>query len=134
MLEPIRSIFNFIGFLLLLTFSFGKAYAFDQGYLDAVRADVEEFRTHEFEVPADSDWVGEEDNESSQLVDLDGFSDYVRAKSPGSFIFYKKLTLEYKNKLHQDYLATGDLKRLKQDIFRFTREMKQKTRSSRYTN
>jgi hypothetical protein len=133
-LEPTRPIRNFIGFLFLFMASFGNAYALDQGYLDAVRADVKEFSTHEFEAPADSVWLGGEENQSPQLTDLNGFSDFVRTKSPGSYIFYKKLTDEYKKKLHQDYLSTGDIHRLKQDIFKYTREMKQKTRSSHYSN
>jgi hypothetical protein len=124
LIHPIPDIFA----LLLLIVSSGISYAFDQGYVDAIKADVNEFTTHEFQPPADSDWLGDKENLSAQLIDLNGFSEFVRYKSPGSYIFYKKLAVEYKNKLHQDYLSTGDLKRLKQDIFKYTREMKQKTR------
>jgi hypothetical protein len=101
-----------------------KVFALDPGYIEAVEADVAEFTTKEFHPPANSSWLGSVNSESQPLMDLDGFSDYLKEKSPGSFIFYKKLPNEYKERLHQDYLATGDLDRIKQDIFKYTREMK----------
>jgi hypothetical protein len=122
--ESTRPILDFNGLVLLLMASMGNAHALNQGYLDAVRADVKEFSSHEFEAPADSDWLGGEENLSSQLTDLKGFSEFIRTKSPGSYIFYIKLADEHKKKLHQDYLSTGDIHRLKQDIFKYTREMK----------
>jgi hypothetical protein len=51
-------------------------------------------------------------------------SRYIQSKSPGSYIFYKKLPTDYQQRLHRDYLATGDLDRIKQDIFKYTREVK----------
>jgi hypothetical protein len=102
----------------------GTALAVDTGYIDAIEADVAEFTTNEFHPPVDSDWLGNVDSESTQLMDQDGFSDYLRNKSPGSFIFYKKLPGEYKVRLLKDYLATGDFDRIKQDIFKYTHEVK----------
>jgi hypothetical protein len=103
---------------------FGTAFGIDQGYIEAIEADVAEFFTQTFHPPADSSWLGDTAGESAQLMDLNGFSDYLKDKSPGSFIFYEKLPSEYKKQLHQDYLATGDLDRIKQDIFKYTREIK----------
>jgi hypothetical protein len=100
------------------------AHAVDPGYLTAVEADVAEFTSKEFQPPPDSTWLGSKDSEAAQLADLKGFSSFLRSKSPGSYIFYNKLPTEYQELLHKDYLATGDLDRVKQDIFKYTREMK----------
>ncbi|MES9833975.1 MAG: hypothetical protein ABW139_17190 [Candidatus Thiodiazotropha sp. DIVDIV] len=121
-----------LGLLTILLF-LNHAYAIDSGYVDAVKADAAEFSTNEFLPPANSMWLGDDENESAQLVDLQGFSEFISSKSPGSYIFYKKLNDKYRKKLHQDYLATGDLDRVKQDIFKYTKEMKKQSRTSRYT-
>jgi hypothetical protein len=114
-----RFVALFIGALLSL-----PALALDDAYIDAVKADVAEFTTKEFTPPADSGWLGTEEEEGAQMADLEGFSRFLQQKSPGSFIFYKKLPAEYQKRLHQDYLATGDLERTKDEIFKFTRELK----------
>jgi hypothetical protein len=101
-----------------------SAFSIDSGYIDAIEADVAEFTTHEFHPPANSTWLGNVASDSTQLMDLNAFSEYLQNKSPGSFIFYKKLPSEYKERLLKDYLATGDLDRIKQDIFKYTREVK----------
>ena len=104
------------------------AAAADPGYIAAVKADVAEFTTHEFQPPPDSAWVGsgsEAGHEgAAQTMDLEGFSAFLQKKSPGSFIFYRKLPKQYQQKLHDDYLATGDLDRIKSDIFKYSREAK----------
>jgi hypothetical protein len=110
--------------LLLGTFLSIPAWAVDPGYLESVEADVAEFGSVEFRPPADSTWLGAADQEASPLLDLAGFAGYLKDKSPGSYIFYKKLSFEYQERLHKDYLATGDLDRIKDDIFKYTREMK----------
>jgi hypothetical protein len=121
-------------FSLLSAFIFpNNSHAIDSGYIDAVKADVAEFSTNDFHPPANSEWLGDSDSELAQIADLKGFSDFIRTKSPGSYIFYKKLSGKYRNKLHQDYMATGDLDRLKQDIFKYTKEMKQQSRSTQHT-
>lgn len=115
-----------IGAILLLgLIRLGPSHAIDQGYFDAVEADVAEFATQEFQPPRDSNWLGGSPGDTAQLMDLNGFSDFLRQASPGSFIFYDKLPVEYKHQLHSDYLATGDLERIKQDIFQYTRAVKQ---------
>jgi hypothetical protein len=113
-----------ICYLSIGSFLSGSAIAIDRSYIDAIEADVAEFTTNEFHPPADSDWLGNLDSGSTQLMDLNGFADYLRSKSPGSYIFYKKLPGEYRERLLSDYLATGDLDRIKQDIFKYTREVK----------
>jgi hypothetical protein len=102
------------------------AFGIDSGYIDAVKADVAEFAAHEFQAPVNSDWLGDSAGEAAQLMDLEGFSTFLKKNSPGSFIFYAKLPIEYKNRLHSDYLTTGDLDRVKQDIFKYTRQVKEK--------
>jgi hypothetical protein len=86
---------------------------------------VSEFTTNEFQAPENSKWLGDDDNAAAaEMNDLEGFSAYLQNKSPGSYIFYKKLPKNYQERLHRDYLATGDLDRIKQDIFKYTREAK----------
>jgi hypothetical protein len=109
-----------------------SAQALDSGYIKAVKADAAEFRTHEFQAPAESSWLGDANTNSAQFADLRGFSEFIRTKSPGSYIFYKKLSDEYKQRLYKDYLSTGDLARAKQDIFNYTREMKKNSRTNQY--
>ncbi|MBV2095325.1 MAG: hypothetical protein AB2731_09290 [Candidatus Thiodiazotropha sp.] len=122
--ESTRICPSLTGCLLVGICAYGTVYAVDPGYIAAVEADVAEFKTNEFIPPADSGWLGSLDSESPQLMDLEGFSVYLQQKSPGSYIFYEKLSMEFKQRLHEDYLATGDLDRIKQAIFKFTREMK----------
>jgi hypothetical protein len=100
------------------------AFGIDSSYIDAIEADVEEFTTNEFNPPADSNWLGNTESDSSQLKDLNGFSAYLQDQSPGSYLFYKSLPDEYKERLHKYYLETGDLDRIKLDIFKYTREAK----------
>jgi hypothetical protein len=101
----------------------GQALALDPGYVEAVEADVAEFTSHQFQAPTGSGWLGD-DKTSAQLLDQQGFSDFLQSTSPGSFIFYEKLPDKYQKLLHQDYLVTGDLDRIKQDIFKYTRQVK----------
>ncbi|MEJ2694947.1 MAG: hypothetical protein P8166_18525 [Candidatus Thiodiazotropha sp.] len=110
--------------LLLSSFLFFPAWAVDPGYLETVEADVAEFTSQEFQPPADSTWLGGGEQEASPALDLAGFASYLQDKSPGSYIFYMKLSFDYQERLHKDYLATGDLDRIKEDIFKYTREMK----------
>lgn len=119
-----RPVTLWLGGLLAGSLLSHSAQALDPGYLDAVEADVAEFTSQTFTPPADTGWLGDTDSEAVQLADLEGFSSFLQQKSPGSYIFYRKLPTEYKEQLHQDYLATGDLDRIKQDIFKYTREVK----------
>jgi hypothetical protein len=119
-----------LGLLLTGGLICSSVLAADADYIAAIEADVAEFTTHEFQPPADSGWIGAGDEASpgagNQSMDLGGFSAYLQKKSPGSFIFYKKLPVEYQKKLHDDYLSTGDLDRIKEDIFKYSREAKRK--------
>ena len=94
---------------------------------------IDAIRAHSIAIGSDSDATADDstaigDNADAggagQLADLEGFSSFLQSKSPGSYIFYVKLPTEYKERLHQDYLATGDLDRIKADIFKYTREVK----------
>lgn len=105
-----------------------SASAADKEYLEAVEADAAEFTSKVFEVSPGSPWVvstaATTADNAAQSGGLEEFSAFIKAKTPGSFIFYKKLTDDYKRRLQQDYLATGDLDRIKDDIFRYTKEMR----------
>jgi hypothetical protein len=100
------------------------ALALDPGYIDVIEADVAEFTSGEFKPPENSTWLGSVNSEEARLADLDGFSRFLQSESPGSFIFYEKLPNDYKEQLHEDYLVTGDLDRIKDDIFKYTRRLK----------
>ena len=107
--------------------------ASEREYLEAIKADMEEFYTHEFKPPAGSPWVVSTDTASgggeSEFETLEAFSRFVQKKSPGSYIFYNKLPAGYQKRVHEDYLATGDLNRMKNNIFRFSREVKKRQRA-----
>ncbi|WP_369162723.1 hypothetical protein [Candidatus Thiodiazotropha sp. LNASS1] len=111
-------------YLLIGVIQYGTVCAIDPGYIEAVEADVAEFASNEFHPPANSSWMGNADSGSVQLMDLNGFSAYLQEKSPGSYIFYKNLPGKFKGRLHRDYLTTGDIDRIKKDIFKYTRELK----------
>ena len=106
--------------------------AAESGYLDAVRADHEEFTTGEFKPPAESTWIGSQSDqaESHNLAyeTLEDFSSFLKKESPGSFIFYTKLPEAYQNRLHKEYLTSGNLEELKQSIFKYSSEVKKQNR------
>jgi hypothetical protein len=110
--------------IMLLMFGFRPAFGIDQGYLSAIEADVAEFTSRQFQPPADTSWLGDSAGDTAQMMDSSGFATFLKDKSPGSHLFYEKLPIEYKERLRKDYLATGDLDRVKQDIFKYTREVK----------
>jgi hypothetical protein len=124
---------HYLFFFLPLIAIFGP-YAAVQGdeseYLDAVEADVEEFTTGTFSSPANSTWVGTAQDHTTDVHvnedKLDDFSNFLREKSPGSYIFYSKLPHEYQNRLHQEYLASGDMEKIKRNIFIYMQEIKEK--------
>jgi hypothetical protein len=103
-------------------------HASESEYLDAIKADYEEFTTGMFEIPPDSTWISSLDSqtESHNLAykKLEDFSTFLKEQSPGSFIFYNKLPKAYQSQLHQDYLKTGNLDEIKQSIFKYTDELK----------
>ncbi len=118
--------------LLALSVHSPSTHADVNGYIDAVKADAEEFSTGNFTPPEDSPWVA---NISAQSTagetpesKLEDFSNFLKEKSPGSYIFYSKLPKDYQTRLHQEYQATGDLEKTKQDIFRYSREVKRNNR------
>jgi len=106
------------------------AQAFDKDYLRAIKADVAEFHTHEFQPPKGTDsWListgAATSEQGGQQETLEGFSRFLREESPGSYIFFRKLPLKYKRRVHADYLATGDIRRMKQNIFNYSKQARQ---------
>ncbi|MEJ2620084.1 MAG: hypothetical protein P8163_07430 [Candidatus Thiodiazotropha sp.] len=102
--------------------------AMQSGYLDAIKADYDEFNSGIFELPAESSWIGSEisdgSNGSLSYEKLHDFALFLKQASPGSFIFFNILPDKYKNQLHQQYLKTGNLDKIKQDIFIYSNELK----------
>jgi hypothetical protein len=102
--------------------------AMESGYLDAIKADYNEFNSGSFAPPSESTWIGSagSDSSTSNLAyeKLQDFSLYLREVSPGTFIFYDNLPAKYKNQLHQQYLKTGNLDEIKKDIFKYSNEIK----------
>ncbi|MEW8624417.1 MAG: hypothetical protein AB2551_01525 [Candidatus Thiodiazotropha sp.] len=105
-----------------------QLYAVQSGYLDAIKADFDEFNSGVFEPPPESTWIGSSstDNSNAGLTyeNLQDFSLFLKEVSPGSFIFYNKLPAQYKHQLHQQYLKTGNLDEIKKDIFKYSSEIK----------
>ena len=105
-----------------------QLYAVQSGYLDAIKADFDEFNSGVFEPPPESTWIGSlsTDNSNAGLTyeNLQDFSLFLKEVSPGSFIFYNKLPTQYKNQLHQQYLKTGNLDEIKKNIFKYSSEIK----------
>ncbi|MCG8489134.1 MAG: hypothetical protein MI756_16805 [Chromatiales bacterium] len=105
-----------------------QLYAMQSGYLDAIKADFDEFNSGVFEPPPESTWIGSlsTDNSNAGLTyeNLQDFSLFLKEVSPGSFIFYNKLPAQYKNQLHQQYLKTGNLDEIKKNIFKYSSEIK----------
>ncbi|MCG8015315.1 MAG: hypothetical protein JAY97_03780 [Candidatus Thiodiazotropha sp. 'RUGA'] len=114
---------------LLSSLSIGnQLHATQSGYLDAIKADYNEFSSGTFELPPESTWIGslstDTDNARLSHDDLQDFSLFLKEASPGSFIFYNKLPGQYKDQLHQQYLKSGNLDEIKKDIFKYSREVK----------
>ena len=93
-------------------------------YIEAIKADVAEFSSGVFNAPEGNAWI-----DAAQLTfgaagkkteSLESFSDFLKTESPGSHIFYKKLPPEFKQKIFEEYLTTGDLERTKKDILKYT--------------
>jgi hypothetical protein len=115
--------------LLSLTLS-NQLNAMQSDYLNAIKADYDEFYSGIFEVPVESNWIGtigSEDNGSLNYEKLQDFELFLKQASPGSFIFFNVLPAKYKNQLHQQYLKTGNLDEIKQDIFIYSNELKQES-------
>ncbi|MBV2090691.1 MAG: hypothetical protein KUF72_07360 [Candidatus Thiodiazotropha sp. (ex Ctena orbiculata)] len=105
-----------------------QLHAMQSGYLDAVKADYNEFNSGTFEPPPQSTWIGslstDTDNDRLGHNDLQDFSLFLKQASPGSFIFYNKLPDQYKDQLHQHYLKSGNLDEIKKAIFHYSRKVK----------
>jgi hypothetical protein len=98
------------------------AFASQQEYIAAIKADVAEFSTGAFDPPAGSSWLVSDQasqGEVDLVITLEAFSAFLQTKSPGTSIFYRKLTLEDRRKVYQDYLETGDFERTKKQVLRF---------------
>ena len=99
-----------------------SAFASQQGYVAALKADVAEFSTGTFDPPTGSSWLASK--QASQeggdsVISLEAFSAFLKTKSPGTSIFYRQLTLKDRRKVYQDYLEMGDLELTKKQVLRF---------------
>lgn len=102
--------------------------ASQQDYIEAIKADVHEFSSGSFDPPVDSLWVGADsltiERAEKKHEGLDAFSDFLKAKSPGTHIFYQKLPVQFQQKVHEEYLATGDLERAKKSVFKYLGDLR----------
>ncbi len=115
--------------LLLAGLTLGnRLYATQSGYLDAVKADFDEFNKGVFEPPPESTWIGSlskhNGNAGLSSENLHDFSLFLKDASPGSFIFYNKLPIQYQHRLHRQYLNTGNLDEIKKDIFKYSSDIR----------
>jgi hypothetical protein len=124
---PHRERLIFSLFLILMNVN-GALFANDSDYLEAIKADYEEFDTGVFIPPPGSSWVSTRNNGSGlpslSHEKLEDFSSFLREESPGSFIFFDKLPKQYQTQLHQNYLETGNLDEIKKNIFKYSSELK----------
>ena len=97
--------------------------ASQQAYIDAIKADAEEFSTGTFNPPVDSPWIATDpvatDVSKRKGEGLDAFAEFLQAKFPGTYLFYQRLPVEFQHKVHEEYLATGDTDRVKKSVFRY---------------
>ncbi|MES9981211.1 MAG: hypothetical protein ABW107_21035 [Candidatus Thiodiazotropha sp. 6PLUC5] len=119
--------FQSLALLLCLSF-FDQLNASEHEYLQAIKADYEEFSSGVFDPPSDSPWISVQGNSTDNNIpsyeNLEDFSAYLKKESPGSFIFYNKLPESYKSRLHQEYLKTGNLEEIKKNIYKYSSEVK----------
>jgi hypothetical protein len=117
--------------LLLSLILSNQLNAMQSDYLDAIKADYDEFNSGIFEAPAETNWIGSIDSDDSNTSltyeKLEDFELFLKQASPGSFIFFNILPAKYKNQLHQQYLKTGNLDEIKQDIFIYSNQLKQES-------
>lgn len=123
--NAIRAITFFSCFLCSLSI-----VASQQEYIEAIEADVDEFSSGTFESPEESSWVGsdlkENGGSTKKTESLESFSVFLKKESPGTYIFYKKLPLEFKQKVLEEYLEIGDIERTKKSILRYATSRRKK--------
>ncbi len=113
-----------INLFICLVFSL-PGVASQREYIEAIKADVDEFSTGSFDAPEDSaSWTGaDSENLGGSEINtesLESFSDFLKKESPGTYIFYRKLPLEFKKKIFEEYLTLGDIERTKQSVLRYS--------------
>lgn len=123
--------YRYLALLFCLNFC-AQLNASERDYQEAIIADYEEFSSGVFTPPSDSPWINSPgnnpDNNIPSYENLEDFSAFVKKESPGSFIFYNKLPKNYQNRLHQEYLKTGNLEEIKKNIFKYSSEVKKQNR------
>lgn len=103
------------GCLALLPFT-SMLHASSDNYVDAVRADLDEFNGKTFSLSQDNAWtgmVGENDGTAS----LADFETFVKSKFRGTYILFARLPEWKKNEIWQQYVSTGDLGGIRSDIY-----------------
>ena len=93
-------------------------------YVEAVEAEVREFRTGSFDLPAESPWAVKsevslsDDVASKEFAEFDAF---FKKKAPGTYIRYSQLPDSAKLLIFQDYVKTGDFKKTKARVLETVR-------------
>ena len=121
-MEDIRVIAPFrVGAFVILAcgMSSAAAQALPDDYLAAIKADAKEFATGSFVAPQNSAWVGRGGSKAADdgTASLAAFQSFLKKRFPGTHILYAKLADGDKSTLWKDYVKTGDLGRLRTNIF-----------------
>lgn len=93
------------------------AYSVSAGYMDAVRADFDEFGSGSFQTPQDSDWLGQTEEGETDAGSLAEFDAFVKKKFRGTYILYARLPTWKKTEIWEEYVKTGDLGGIRSNIY-----------------
>jgi hypothetical protein len=85
-------------------------------YLEAVRAELEEFDTGKFTLAPGSPWISRADS-GVGIADVEGFTTFLRRELPGTYILFVRLPPPTRVKIFEEYINTGDLGKARSDIY-----------------
>lgn len=107
----------------------------DPAYVEVLKAEIREFNSGSFVVPSNSAaWAPEPEvssaGTSTESISEDQFSEYLRVQLPGTFILYKRLEPGQKEQIFRDYLANGDLGKVRDSVFKAFGERGRSRRST----
>ena len=95
-----------------------------QAYMQAVEAEVEEFSSGSFDLPAGSPWTSSPTvlaGSTAASGDFDEFNMFFRKKLPGTYIRYRQLPQSVKMQIYQEYVKTGDLSKVRSRVLETVR-------------
>lgn len=93
------------------------AAAASSAYIEAVRADVNEFSGMRFALPESNTWQRSAAAENDGTASLDDFEKFVKSKFRGTYILFARLPEWKKTEIWEDYVSTGDLGGIRSNIY-----------------